>query len=169
MRYGWVVTVGLAALSACSSSRTPPPTPAAVAGGVVANGTVERVVDGDTVVVRFGGDAQSVRLIGIDTPEREGPYTHEECFGREASAYTERALAGREIQLEFDVERTDRYDRTLAYVWLDGHLFDERIVANGFAVVATFPPNVKYVDRFLAAQRAARDGGRGLWGKCPAG
>lgn len=131
--------------------------------------TVTRVVDGDTVHVDVGGVDTTIRLIGIDTPEREGPYTHEECFGRQASAYTERALTGRAVQLEFDVERTDRYDRTLAYVWLDGQLFDERIVADGYAVVATFPPNVKYVDRFLAAQRAAREGGRGLWGACPAG
>ena len=71
--------------------------------------------------------------------------------------------------LEFDVERTDRYDRTLAYVWLDGELFDERIVADGFALVATFPPNVRYVDRFLAAQRRAREAGLGLWGSCPVG
>ena len=137
--------------------------------GTLVAATVTRVVDGDTIHVDLDGVDTTIRLIGIDTPEREGPYTHEECFGREASGYTERALAGREIQLEFDVERTDRYDRTLAYVWLDDHLFDERIVADGFAVVATFPPNVKYVDRLLAAQRAARDGGRGLWGMCPAG
>ncbi len=130
---------------------------------------VTRVVDGDTIHVDLDGVDTTIRLIGIDTPEREGPYTHEECFGRQASAYTERALAGRAVQLEFDAERTDRYDRTLAYVWLDGALFDEQIVADGYAVVATFPPNVKYVDRFLAAQRAAREGGRGLWGSCPAG
>lgn len=54
-------------------------------------------------------------------------------------------------------------------MWLDGGLFNERIVADGYAVVATFPPNVKYVDRLLAAQRVARDDGRGLWGTCPAG
>jgi micrococcal nuclease len=131
--------------------------------------TVTRVVDGDTIHVNLDGVDTTIRLIGIDTPERAGPYTHEECFGREASAYTERALDGREIQLEFDVDRTDRYDRTLAYVWLDGALFDRRIVADGYAVVATFPPNVKYADRFIAAERSARAGGLGLWGSCPAG
>jgi micrococcal nuclease len=130
--------------------------------------TVTRVVDGDTIHVDLDGVDTTIRLIGIDTPERDGPYTHDECFGRKASAYTERLLAGRAVQLEFDVERTDRYDRTLAYVWLNGRLFDERIIADGYAVVATFPPNLKYVDRFLAAQREARDSGRGLWGTCPA-
>ncbi len=140
-----------------------PPSPGAL---VVA--TVTRVVDGDTIHVSLDGGDTTIRLIGIDTPERDGPYTYEDCFGPEASAYTERALAGRRIELEFDVERTDRYDRTLAYVWVGGRLFDEQIVADGYAVVATFPPNVKYVDRFLAAQRAARADALGLWGTCPA-
>jgi micrococcal nuclease len=130
---------------------------------------VTRVVDGDTIHVDLDGVDTSIRLIGIDTPEMDGPYTHEECFGPEASTYTQNALDDREVFLEFDVERTDRYDRTLAYVWLDGELFDERILADGFALVATFPPNVRYVDRFLAAQRRGRDANLGLWGSCPAG
>ncbi|MEO8476493.1 MAG: thermonuclease family protein [Actinomycetota bacterium] len=143
-------------------------------GGSAAPGSrtstrVTRVVDGDTIHVDLDGVDTSIRLIGIDTPEKDGPYTHQECFGLEASAYTERALDGQEVQLEFDVERTDQYDRTLAYVWLDGSLFDEQILADGFALVATYPPNVKYVDQFLAAQRSARDAGRGLWGSCPIG
>ncbi|MGZ5292792.1 MAG: thermonuclease family protein [Actinomycetota bacterium] len=171
---GWIAALAAALLlAACNQvspvDRSGSPGAGMPQAGMLVAATVTRVVDGDTIHVDLEGVDTTIRLIGIDTPEREGPYTHEECFGREASAYTERALAGREIQLEFDVERTDRYDRTLAYVWLDGRLFDERIVADGFAVVATFPPNVKYVDRFLAAQRAARDGGRGLWGMCPAG
>ena len=171
----WIVALAAASVLLAACDRVTPvdhtgsPGAGMPPAGTLVAARVTRVVDGDTIHVDLDGVDTTIRLIGIDTPEREGPYTHEECFGREASAYTERALAGREIQLEFDVERTDRYDRTLAYVWLDGHLFDERIVDDGFAVVATFPPNVKYVDRFLAAQRAARDGGRGLWGMCPAG
>jgi micrococcal nuclease len=137
--------------------------------GSLTTARVTRVVDGDTIHVDIDGDETTIRLIGIDTPEKDGPFTEEECFGREASAYTERALTGREVLLEFDVERLDRYDRTLAYAWIDGRLFDERIVADGYAMVATFPPNVKYVDRFLAAQRTAREGGLGLWGSCTTG
>ena len=131
--------------------------------------TVTRVVDGDTVHVDLEGVDTTIRIIGIDTPEKDGPYTEAECFGQEATGYTERALGGRDVLLEFDVERIDRYDRTLAYVWLDGELFDEQILADGYAVVATFPPNVKYVDRFVEAQRTAREDGRGLWGSCPTG
>jgi micrococcal nuclease len=167
-----VVAAAMVLLGACDRvtpvDRTGAPGAGTPSGGALVDARVTRVVDGDTIHVDLDGTDTTIRLIGIDTPEKEGPYTHEECYGREASAYTERALAGREVQLEFDVERTDRYDRTLAYVWLDGELFDERIVADGYAVVATFPPNVKYADRFLSAQRAARDGGLGLWASCPA-
>ena len=129
---------------------------------------VIEVVDGDTIRVDLDGSSTPVRLIGIDTPERDGPYTHEECYGAEASRYTEGALDGRAIELEFDVERTDRFDRTLAYVWLDRELFNERILRDGFALQATFPPNVRYVERLIEAQRAARAQGAGLWGACPA-
>jgi len=128
---------------------------------------VVEVVDGDTVRVDLNGEERPVRLIGIDTPEKDGPYTDEECFGEQATRYTTEALGGRVVGLEFDVERTDRFDRTLAYVWVDGELFNERILLEGYAVLATFPPNVRYVDRFTTAQRRARDEQTGLWGSCP--
>ncbi len=128
---------------------------------------VTGVVDGDTIRVALDGEDLAVRLIGIDTPERDGPYTHEECFGRAASRYTADALDGRSVVLEFDVEATDRFGRTLAYVWLDGTLFNEAILRDGFAVLATFPPNVRYVERLGEAQARARDEGAGLWGACP--
>ncbi len=127
---------------------------------------VVEVVDGDTIRVDLDGQETAVRLIGIDTPERDGPYTSRECYGEEASGFTHDSLAGRTVELDFDVERTDRYGRTLAYVWLDGALFNERLVRSGYAVVTTFPPNVRYVGRFTAAQRRARDEQRGLWGAC---
>ena len=127
---------------------------------------VAEVVDGDTIRLDLDGQETAVRLIGIDTPERDGPYTSRECYGEEASWFTHEALDGRTVELEFDVERTDRYGRTLAYVWLDGALFNERLVRSGYAVVTTFPPNVRYVERFTDAQRRARDEQRGLWGAC---
>lgn len=68
------------------------------------------------------------------------------------------------MRLEFDVERLDRFGRTLGYIWVGDSLFDERLVAEGYASVSTFPPNVKYVERFVAAQRQAGKAGRGLWG-----
>ena len=85
------------------------------------------------------------------------------------SAFSEQALAGRDVELEFDVDRTDRYDRTLAYVWVGNELFDERILADGYAVLLTVPPNVRYVDRLTQAQQVGREVGAGLWGACPGG
>lgn len=128
---------------------------------------VSEVIDGDTVRAVVDGDEITVRLIGIDTPEKDGPYTELECYGQEATAYTRERLDGEEVALEFDVERTDRYDRTLAYVWLDGELVNESILAEGAGVLLTIAPNVAHVERFQQAQREAREAERGLWGACP--
>jgi micrococcal nuclease len=144
------------------------------AGSTASGGTrttvhVVDVVDGDTIRVDLHGEETPVRLIGIDTPEKDGPYTDLECYGEESSRYTAEALGDRDVELEFDVERSDRFDRTLAYVWVDGTLFNERILREGYAVLATFPPNVRYVERFTRAQRRARDQHAGLWGSCGVG
>ena len=128
--------------------------------------SVVEVVDGDTILVDLSGSATLVRLIGIDAPETDGPFTERECFGDEATTFAHFALADREVELSFDVDRTDRFDRTLAYVWVDGSLFNERLVREGSATVSTFPPNVRYVDRLAAAEREARSERRGLWGAC---
>jgi micrococcal nuclease len=159
VRRSLVLLVVLLAL-ACAGDVAPPSTPGRTSVPVV------EVTDGDTIRVDLDGRATPVRLIGIDTPERDGPYTSLECYGEDASRFTHDALDGRTVELEFDVERTDRYGRTLAYVWLDGALFNERLVRSGYAVVTTFPPNVRYVERFTAAQRHARGEQRGLWGAC---
>lgn len=130
--------------------------------------TVTRVIDGDTIEVSLRGRTVDIRLIGVDTPETVHPSEPVECFGPEASSFTNTRLSGERVRLEFDVERTDRYGRTLAYVWLGDKLFNRMLVRQGFAQVSTYPPNVKYVERFTAAQRAARDSDAGLWGAtCP--
>ena len=127
-----------------------------------------RVVDGDTVIVRVDGRDVRVRYIGMDTPESVKPDSPVEAFGREASAANEALVAGRDVVLERDVSDTDRYGRALRDVWIrDGAgwtLVGLRLVRLGYARVSTFPPDVKYADRLLAAERAARDEGRGLWG-----
>lgn len=161
VRYLVVSALAAVVLAGCAETAEGP-APSAGAGSV----PVTRVVDGDTIEVQLGGREVDIRLIGIDTPESVAPGQPIECYGRRASAYTESRLEGEIVRLEFDVERLDRYGRTLAYVWVDDELFNETLVAEGYAVVTTFPPNVMYVDRFLAAQRAAREAGRGLWGEC---
>jgi micrococcal nuclease len=131
--------------------------------------TVTRVVDGDTVVVRLAGREVTVRLIGIDTPETKDPREPVQCFGREASARTEQLLAGgTSVRLVYDVERNDRYGRTLAYLYDAGagRFVNAALVRDGYASAYTYPPNVAHADEFVALQREAREAGRGLWGAC---
>jgi micrococcal nuclease len=141
------------------------PTPS-VADRTGVETVVERVVDGDTLIAPLEGRSERIRLIGIDTPEAVAPDRPVECFGPEASRYARERLEGRRVRLEFDVDLLDRFGRTLAYVWLGDELVNETLVAEGYAVVTTFPPNVRYVERFTDAQRRAREGGLGLWEAC---
>ena len=128
-----------------------------------ATATVTRVVDGDTVEISPPVEGLStVRLIGVDTPETHGGT---QPYGPEASDFTRQSLEGKKVSLELDVEKVDPYGRLLAYVYLpDGRMFNETLLEEGYAQVATFPPNVKYQERFLEAQREAREANRGLWG-----
>ena len=130
--------------------------------------SVVRVVDGDTVEVRIGGREETVRLIGIDTPETVDPRSPVECFGEEASDRAKALLpVGTEVRLVADVEPRDRYDRLLAYVYRDdGTFVNLALVEDGYASVLTYPPNVAHASEFTAAAARAREGGRGLWGAC---
>ncbi|MBA2692229.1 MAG: thermonuclease family protein [Rubrobacter sp.] len=126
--------------------------------------TVARVVDGDTIeVFPEVYSESSVRLIGMDAPE-EFDDSGAEPYASEATAFAGERLAGETVRLEFDEEIVDDYGRLLAYVYLDGEMFNEVLVEEGFAQVATFPPNTRYFDRFEAAQERARGAGRGIWG-----
>ena len=131
-------------------------------------GVVGRVVDGDTIRVHIGRE-ETVRLIGIDTPESVDPRSPVECFGQEASAHLKELLpVGTRVRLVRDVEARDRFDRLLAYVYrAEDDLFVNRQMAlDGYADVLTFPPNVAHVADFIDAVREAREAGRGLWGAC---
>jgi micrococcal nuclease len=88
----------------------------------------------------------------VDTPET---YSGEEPCGPEASEFTASRLEGERVRLEFDEDKFDPYDRLLAYVWLDGKMFNETLVKEGYASVSTFPPNDKYEHRFIAAEATA--------------
>jgi micrococcal nuclease len=132
---------------------------------------VVRVVDGDTIVVHLRTGDETVRLVGIDTPETVKPDTPVQCFGPEASARTKALLPrGTEVRLERDVEARDRYGRLLAYVYrrADGLFVNLSLAADGFARPLSIPPNVAYADRFGAAVAEARQTKRGLWGACRA-
>lgn len=128
---------------------------------------VERVVDGDTLIV----DGRRIRLIGVDAPESVKPNSPVECFGPESSAELARLLPRRTpVLLEWDLERKDRFDRDLAYIWLTEppRLLNAELVLNGFATEATYRPNVAHLAELRAAEDSARAAGRGLWSRCPA-
>nr|WP_246314776.1 thermonuclease family protein [Paenibacillus foliorum] len=124
---------------------------------------VERVVDGDTFEIKLDGKKEKVRLIGVDTPETKKPNTPVMFYGKEASDFTKKRLENKTVELEWDVERKDRYDRLLAYVWIDDELYNRTLISEGYARIATFPPNVKYVDLFKKDQEEARKKQKGLW------
>jgi micrococcal nuclease len=127
---------------------------------------VDRVVDGDTIIVRERSGDIRVRLIGVDSPESVKPGIPVQCFALKASDFAKRALTDTLVRLEYDVDRFDRYGRTLAYVWVGSTMFNQDLVLEGYGVVDTVPPNVRYVDLFLAAERDAREHDRGLWSAC---
>jgi micrococcal nuclease len=128
---------------------------------------VVRVVDGDTIVVRLGGQDRRLRYIGMDTPETVKPGSPVERLGPQATEANRALVERRTVVLEQDVSETDRFGRLLRYVWLvDGDrwtMVGLELVSRGFAQVETDPPDVKYAERFVAAQRIARDAGIGLW------
>ena len=125
---------------------------------------VARVVDGDTIVVAIGGPrGTKVRLIGIDTPERN------ECFYRAATTRMRALVEDKLVRLVRDVSETDRYGRLLRYVYAGDVFVNAVMVAEGYANAATFPPDVAHALEFVGLERAARAAKRGLWGGgCPA-
>jgi micrococcal nuclease len=134
----------------------------ATASNQTRDAVVTRNTDGDTLYLSGIG---KVRLIGIDTPEVFG---QSECFGKQASAFTERILPpGKHVRYRLGVDPTDRYGRALAYVYLeDGRMFNELLAERGYATPLTIPPNVEFADRFVQAARRAREAHRGLWRAC---
>ena len=158
--------------SSAPGSATPAPIPGAPARptGPTQDATLVRVVDGDTIRVMVGGVEERVRYIGIDTPELNlsSPATPDP-YAEAATDANARLLASGRLVLEKDVSERDQYGRLLRNVWLelDGTwtLLNLALVAEGYAQVSTYPPDVKYVDALLAAQRAAREDERGLWGE----
>ena len=152
-----------------SPSATPPTASPSVSIKNPEKAFVKRVIDGDTIELSSG---QKVRYIGIDTPETVDPRKPVQCFGKEASAQNKQLVEGKEVTLKKDVSETDKYGRVLRYVWIKSatdasEIFvNDFLVRQGFARVATFPPDVAYVKQFIAAQEEARQNGRGLWSLC---
>lgn len=131
--------------------------------------TVVGHVDGDTLHVRrLTGQRETVRLIGIDTPELHHPTKPVGCYAQQAKDELARlAPLGASLRLELDTEGYDRYDRTLAYLWTaEGRLVQADLLAAGAGTVLTVRPNTRYAARLYDAQYEARLARRGLWGAC---
>ena len=136
-------------------------------GAATPEARVIEAIDGDTVVVAFGdGRTDTVRLLGIDTPETHHPTKGVQCYGPEAAAFTARQLTGRIVRLEGDVEARDQYDRRLAYVIVDGKRFNDVLLRRGYARLLVIAPNGAHARDELAAELSARNAGRGLWAEC---
>lgn len=153
-----------------ATATSAPPTAAAPPAREAA--TVLRVIDGDTIAVRFAdGHTDTVRYIGIDTPETKDPRTTVECFGEAAAAKNAALVDGRAVDLEKDVSERDRYNRLLRYVWVVGddgatrHV-NEELVRWGFAAASSYPPDVRHQETFRSLQQAAQQQRLGLWGAC---
>jgi micrococcal nuclease len=128
---------------------------------------VARVIDGDTIEVRVNDTRFTVRYIGIDAPETKGAPA-QTCLSRQATAANRALVQGKTLRLEKDVSEFDKYGRLLRYAYLpDGTMINKQLVLKGFALAATYPPDVKYVDQLAAAQGQARESNAGLWSKCP--
>ena len=126
------------------------------------SGTVARVIDGDTIELATG---ETIRYLMVNTPETTGGKN--ECFGTNAVTFNRDLVEGKQVSIAYDVECTDRFDRTLAYVSVDGMEVNSLLVERGFACVLHIPPNGDArADEFDALQDAARQAGRGLWGQC---
>ena len=159
----------LALTPSCATPGTTPVPPKPSVSSLAPGGEsarIVRVVDGDTVIV---APKVRVRLTGIDTPESVDPRKPVQCFGVEASNFTKGLLpADTPVTLVHDVQRLDRYGRTLAYVYrqADGMFVNLELVKQGYAQAYTVPPNVAHATQFVAAQAQARRGNRGLWSVC---
>ncbi|TDM32853.1 thermonuclease [Macrococcoides canis] len=125
-----------------------------------------RHIDGDTSVLNIDGQDKKVRYLLIDTPETKHPRTGVQPFGPEASARTEELLSNAsKIEVEYDVgEKTDKYNRDLAYVYADGQMINEILVREGLASVSfVYPPNTRYLDTLKNAETLAKSEKLGIW------
>lgn len=127
---------------------------------------VVRVIDGDTIKVNTHQGTETVRYIGIDTPETVKPGEKVQCFGREASDANRRLVMGHRVRLVTDSEPRDRYGRLLAYVWSGNVFINARLIAGGYAHARQYPPNTRYAARFSELERRAKRARRGLWRAC---
>lgn len=129
----------------------------------VAGEKVTRVIDGDTIEITGG---IKVRYIGINAPESVAPGKPVACFGIESSNKNKDLVLGKEVRLVKDVSETDKYGRLLRYVYVGDTFVNDELVREGYARASTYPPDVKFQDKFFESEKYARENNLGLWGNC---
>ena len=152
-------------LLGCGFERYDEPPPTKTADGLSAPVRVSHVVDGDTIIVNMNGRSEKVRLIGVDTPE--SVHRDESKNTREGKIVSERLssfLKGKLVQLEFDKEMRDKYNRLLAYVYVDGNMVNRMLLTAGLARTLSIPPNTKYAEEFEDLETNAAMQSKGFWG-----
>lgn len=130
--------------------------------------SISRFVDGDTIVVDMNGHDESVRMIGVDTPETHKPNTPVQCYGPAAAAFTKNLIGSQKVRLQADPtnQDRDRYGRLLRYVYLpDGRLVEKELISGGYGFAYTSFPFQKKAE-FVAAEDQAKAAYKGLWGNC---
>lgn len=129
---------------------------------------VDHFVDGDTIAVKMGNKVESIRMIGVDTPETHKPNAPVQCYGPAAAQYTKTLIGTGKVRLEADERSTnrDRYNRLLRYVYLpDGRLLEAELIKNGYGFAYVDFPFTKSAD-FTKYQTEAKTASKGLWGNC---
>ena len=144
---------------------------------ILEKASLEKVVDGDTLLVKKDGEEIYVRFIGIDTPESVNPDEKKNSvYGGMASTYAKELLSGvRKVYLQYDIENTDKYGRTLAYVWLNddvdvssvqdisNYMMNAILISDGYAIDRVYAPNIRYSDVFEELREKAEQSKTGLW------
>lgn len=170
----WFSLITFIALIGCAVglgywvSKHPIKLPSTTSGVQLGYYKVVRFDDGDTLVVNMEGNQETIRMIGVDTPETKDPRKPVQCFGQAASDFTKSLIGNNPIRLEADPQNTnrDRYDRLLRYVYMpDGRLVNSEIIKHGYGFAYTsFPFGKK--DEFKQYENEARESSKGLWAGC---
>ena len=129
------------------------------------DGTIVRVKDGDTYVINLNGSETTVRLIGVDTPESvHSDPNRNTSWGKKISKWVKKTLKrGTKVALEYDEDPDDPYGRTLAYVYVDGKMFNKTLLKKGYAREVYYAPNGKYRKSFKKLEKWAKAHNKGFW------
>ncbi|WP_145997323.1 thermonuclease family protein [Salirhabdus sp. Marseille-P4669] len=130
-----------------------------------ARATVTRVVDGDTIELRFeNGTTETIRLLLVDTPETKHPSLPVQQFGPEASQFAKKTLLNKQVQVEYDGPKRDKYDRLLGYLWIGNSIFNQMLLEEGLARYAyVYDPPYTHSSAFMKAQNRAKNAKKGIW------